>query len=265
MTSDFDKLINYIERNLSFHGTYYEKKYLKRRIRSRMKRSDSNSYREYLSKLKNDKKEQKELLDTLKVNVTKFFRNKDVWSEIDDIINNLVEEKSRPKMWSAACSDGREAYSLAMIYMENNGSTLSNNVVTATDIDDKALEKARKGIYKASRTVDIKKELSYLDNYNEYIDENENTYKVKDKVKNLCKFKHKDLIADKINRQFDLILCRNVFIYVSNEYKMPIFKSLKKALKPGGYLIIGKTETMPYELRPEFETINRRLRIHRKK
>ncbi|WGI17822.1 protein-glutamate O-methyltransferase CheR [Methanonatronarchaeum sp. AMET-Sl] len=265
MTNDFNKLINHIERKLSFHGTYYEEKYLKRRIRSRMKRTDTETYNNYLKKLKKDQQEQKELLDTLKVNVTKFFRNKDVWQEIDEIIKKLIEEKRRPKLWSAACSDGREAYSLAMLYLENNGSKLRKNIVTGTDIDDKALKKARKGIYKSSRTVDIERQLSYLDNYKKYIDVNKQTYKAKPKIKKLCKFQHKDLIADQINKKFDLILCRNVFIYVSNDYKIPIFKNLKKALNPGGYLIIGKTETMPYKLRSEFKTINRRLRIHRKK
>ncbi|OUJ18208.1 Methylase of chemotaxis methyl-accepting protein [Methanonatronarchaeum thermophilum] len=265
MTKDFNQLINYIERKLSFHGTYYEKKYLKRRIRSRMKRTKTDSYSEYLQKLKKDQNEQKELLDTLKVNVTKFFRNKDVWSEIDTIIQELMEEKRRPKMWSAACSDGREAYSLAMLYLKNNGSSLTNNIVTGTDIDEKALKKAKKGVYKSSRTVDIEKQLSYLKNHNEYIENDGQTYKIKQKIKKLCNFQHKDLIADKINKKFDLILCRNVFIYVSNDYKMPIFKSLQQALNPGGYLIIGKTETMPYKLRKDFKTINRRLRIHQKK
>lgn len=267
MTPDdeaFDRLLAYVEDELGFATSYYDDSYLDRRVSSRMRRSDTDEYAEYLDLLRDDESEQEALLDAFSVNVTSFFRNPEVWEEVRDVLRALSAERDRIRLWSAACSDGREPYSLSMLALDDPEVADGNVRITATDIDREILAAARRGVYENTRTTDIGEQLAPLDEYERYVERTDDEFAVTDPVKDLVSFERHDLINGDPKSDFDLVVCRNLFIYIDAEHKLPILETVSKSLSVGGYLVIGKTETLPETLKPAFEPVARRLRIYKK-
>jgi chemotaxis protein methyltransferase CheR len=260
----FDRLLAYVEAELGFATSYYDDSYLDRRVSSRMRRSDTDGYAEYLDLLRDDESEQQALLDAFSVNVTSFFRNPEVWEEVRSVLRALSTERGRIRLWSAACSDGREPYSLSMLARDDSEVDDASVEITATDIDSEILAAARRGVYESTRTTDIGEQLAPLDEYERYVDRDENRFAVTDRVKDLVSFERHDLINGDPKSNFDLVVCRNLFIYIDAEHKLPILETVSKSLSVGGYLVIGKTETLPDTLKPAFEPVARRLRIYKK-
>ncbi|MFC4448363.1 CheR family methyltransferase [Halorussus aquaticus] len=267
MTPDdeaFDELLDYVESELGFATSYYDDAYLDRRVSSRMRRSDTDDYAEYHDLLSGDEREQEALLDAFSVNVTSFFRNPEVWEEMRSVIRALSAERNRIRLWSAACSDGREPYSMSMLALDDPEVEDSRIRITATDIDREILAAARQGVYENTRTTDIGEQLAPLDEYERYVERDGDQFAVADEVKELVSFERHDLINGDPKSNFDLVVCRNLFIYIDTEHKLPILETVSKSLSEGGYLVIGKTETLPELLKPAFEPIARRLRIYKK-
>jgi chemotaxis protein methyltransferase CheR len=267
VTSDdetFDRLLDYVETDLGFATSYYDDSYLDRRVSSRIRRTDAEGYGEYLDLLRGDESEQGALLDAFSVNVTSFFRNPEVWEEIRSVLHTLSTERDRLRLWSAACSDGREPYSLSMLALDDPEVDDASIEITATDIDEEILAAARRGVYENTRTTDIGEQLAPLDEYERYVEREGDRFAVADAVKELVSFERHDLINGDPKTDFDLVVCRNLFIYIDAEHKFPILETVSKSLAEGGYLVIGKTETLPDALKPAFEPVARRLRIYRK-
>ncbi|MFB6299769.1 MAG: protein-glutamate O-methyltransferase CheR [Halobacteriales archaeon] len=245
-----------------FATDYYNDAYLDRRIDARVRRVGADDYAEYLDVLRSDESEEDRLLDFLSVNVTSFFRNPDVWDEIRTVLRHLTAE-GRTRVWSAACADGREPYSIGMLALDDPKIQDRNLAITATDIDAETLMAAREGVYETTQTTDIEEELEPLDEFEQYIDRDGDQFAVRDAVKRLISFEQHDLIHGDPMRDFDLVLCRNLLIYIDREYKEPIFETLHGSLQPAGYLVIGMTETLPRGYRDVFETVDKRLRVYR--
>lgn len=259
--SEFETLLDYIETETSFASSYYDDSYLDRRISARMRRTDTEDYAEYLDLLKDSQAEKEELLDTFSVNVTSFFRDGKVWSALREVMVALVEERGHIDVWSAACADGREPYSLAMLALDS-GLTKRDISILATDIDENALDRARQGVYTSTRTTSIDEELSFLDSPDEYVTTDGDQVIINDVVKDLVTFERHDLITGDPKSDFDLVLTRNVCIYVDTEYKRPILETVSNSLGPGGYLVLGQTETLPPDIKDRFEAQDPRLRIY---
>ncbi|MFC7079992.1 CheR family methyltransferase [Halorussus caseinilyticus] len=267
MTPDdeaFDRLLDYVETDLGFATSYYDDAYLDRRVSSRMRRTDTEGYDGYLDLLEDDEREQEALLDAFSVNVTSFFRNPEVWEQLRSVLRTLSAERNRVRLWSAACSDGREPYSLSMLALDDPEVDDSAIEITATDIDREILSAARRGVYESTRTTDIGEQLAPLDEYEQYVERDGDRFAVTDAVKDLVSFERHDLINGDPKSNFDLVICRNLFIYIDTEHKLPILETVSKSLSKDGYLVIGKTETLPELLKPAFEPVARRLRIYRK-
>lgn len=259
----FDRLLAYVEDELGFATSYYDDSYLDRRVSSRMRRSNTDTYEAYHDLLREDDEECDALLDAFSVNVTSFFRNPEVWEEIRPVLRELTANNRRVRLWSAACSDGREPYSLSMLALDDPEIEESRIEITATDIDREILAAARQGVYKSTRTTDIGEQLAPLSNYERFIDREGDQFAVTDDVKERVSFQRHDLINGDPKSNFDLVICRNLFIYIDTEHKLPILQTVTRSLRDEGYLIIGKTETLPESLKPTFESIERRLRIYR--
>ncbi len=229
-----------------------------------MRRSGCEEYDEYFDLLRSDEDEQRELLESMSINVTGFFRNPDVWDGIADVLADLSSERRRVKIWSAACADGREPYSLSMLVHDDRRIDERGVDIVATDISRPALRTAREGVYKESRTTDIAAELEFLDSYDRYAayDPEEGTFQISEKVKKLVTFERHDLINGRPKSGFDLVTCRNLFIYIDAEYKRAMLETISKSLREGGYLVIGKSETIPPELKSTFEAVDSRHRIY---
>ena len=260
----FDHLLEYVESELDFVTSYYDDAYLDRRISSRMRRTDTEEYEAYLELLRTDEAEQTALLDAFSVNVTSFFRNPEVWEEIRSVLRTLSAERDRVRLWSAACSDGREPYSLAMLALDDPEVDASRVEITATDIDREILAAARQGVYRSTRTTDIGEQLAPLDEYERYVERDGDQFAVADPVKELVSFERHDLISGDPKSDFDLVVCRNLFIYIDGEFKVPVLRTVKDSLRPGGYMVIGKAETVPQELRDEFTILDAELRIYQR-
>lgn len=210
-----------------------------RRIHMLMQRWAVKSYDEYYKTIAGNPEKLREFLDYLTINVTEFFRNTNRWWELKDkIIPQMYKElgHQRLKLWSAGCSTGEEPYSLAILAMETRVAT--PQPVLAADIDEGVLAKAKKGIYPKRQITNTPRE--WLPKY--FSDIDANTVQVKQNVKDKVKFKHMNLIKDRFETGFDLILCRNVVIYFGPETKSALYKKFLDALRPGGYLMTGATE-----------------------
>jgi chemotaxis protein methyltransferase CheR len=112
--------------------------------------------------------------------------------------------------------------------------------------------------------VDIEDQLSHLSNFHAYVERSERTFRMRPEVRRKVTFAKHDLINGEPKSGFDLVVCRNLFIYIDNEYKQPILETISASLKQGGILVIGKAETIPPQLKSDFEVIDGRLRIYRR-
>jgi chemotaxis protein methyltransferase CheR len=136
--------------------------------------------------------------------------------------------------------------------------------VLGTDINGDILEVAREARYETSQTTDIEDELAPLSNYRRYIERHDDTFTVRDLVRDMVEFERHDLIRGEPKSDFDLVLCRNLLIYIDSSYKEPIFETIRGSLREGGYLMIGMTETLPTAARDAFEPVYKRHRIYRR-
>jgi chemotaxis protein methyltransferase CheR len=260
----FQRLLDYVEREIGFATSYYNDAYLDRRISARMSRTDCDDYDEYRDRLRRDPEEPERLLDSLNVNVTGFFRNPETWSAVLPILRSLTETRRDATIWSVPCADGREPYTLAMLALDDASVAASRLSILASDIDPNVLDSAREGVYHTTRTTDIAAELDPLSTASEYVTREGDEFRVTDRVKSLVEFSRHDLIQDTPPQQFDLVVCRNLFIYIDSQYKRPIFETLDDAIRPGGYLVIGRTETVHREFKGTFEAVDNEQRIYRK-
>jgi len=247
----------------------YKDNYLKRRIDLRMKAIGiGSSYNEYYRFLEKNPPEYDALLDGITINVTEFFRDSDTFDAFkNEVIPQLLSEKVKRnikilRIWSAACSIGEEPYTIGIVLHEKLGPELKNFLVSihATDIDVKALSAARAGIYDA-QTLKKNSKLQ-VSRYFDAADGNDK-YRIKDNVKHLVRFQQHDLISGRKFSHFDII-CRNVMIYFGKELQSRLFLDFYDALNDGGYLIIGKTETMFGEAKEKFVPVNTKERIYKK-
>ena len=262
--ADFEDLLAYIEDELSFSTSHYNDSYLDRRVTARMRRTGSDSYAEYFDLLNGNPDEAEALLDTFSINVTSFFRNPPMWEHLRSVLRTLSAERRQVRLWSAACSDGREPYSLAMLALDDPQVDATSLSITATDISELALESARSGVYLSTRTTDIAEELVTLSDFEPYVHREEDRFSVDEAVKQLVEFRKHDLIRDGPMGTFDLVMCRNLFIYIDPAYKEPLLSTIDASLAEGGYLAIGMAETLPPEYRHAYEPVAHRSRIHRR-
>lgn len=215
------------------------KNQIHRRVHMLMQRWNINDYENYFETIKQNENKLREFLDYLTINVSEFFRNPNKWWELrDTIFPNIIKDRSskKVKIWSAGSATGEEPYSLAILSLEAKFSSIPQ--ILATDIDQGAISIAKRGSYLKRQLINTPEE--YLKRYFKTSD-NE-IYNITDEVKTRVNFQRINLIEDTFADDFDLILCRNVVIYFSSETKTNLYKKFAKALRPGGYLLVGSTE-----------------------
>ncbi len=235
---DLEDLKKWVLREFKINLSAYKSNQLHRRILSLMSRVGVNTVDEYIALLKKDESQRQKFLDFITINVTEFFRNPEIFSELKNKIESqLLPKEKNLKIWSAACSIGAEPYSIAMIL--ENLKQKGRHSILATDIDQNILERAKKGEYVSSEIKNVKKE--YLQKYFTQI---KDKYIIDAKIKSMVTFKRHDLILDNYDKGFDLIVCRNVVIYFNQDVKNEIYRKFSTSLKPGGLLFVGATESI---------------------
>ena len=260
----FQRLLGFIESEMDFESGFYNDAYLDRRITARMRRTGADDYRSYKQLLQREDEERAALLDSLSINVTGFFRNPDAWEALRGVLRDLTANNRRVKLWSAPSADGREPYSAAMLALDDPEIDARKIEILGTDINADILREARKATYETSQTTDIAEELAPLSDYSTYVDEDDDTFTVRDRVTDMVTFEQHDLIRGDPKRDFDLVFCRNLLIYIDAEFKVPIFETIRGSLTEGGYLMIGMTETLPAACRDSFEPVDKQHRIYRR-
>ncbi|AUG57550.1 CheR family methyltransferase [Acetivibrio saccincola] len=226
----------------------YKERQMKRRLNSLISKRGFEGYQQYVEALKKDFRLYEEFMSYITINVSEFYRNPDQWVKLKEIIlPMIIKENKRLKVWSAACSSGEEPYTIAMIL--NEFFPLEEIKIFATDLDKEILEKAKKGVYNEKSVANLPK--AYLQKY--FIRDG-NTYHIKDQLKKCIEFKQHNLLSDEYPSNCDLIVCRNVLIYFTEEAKIEIYKKFNRALAPSGVLFVGSTEQIllytNYNFRP---------------
>jgi len=216
----------------------YKAPQMQRRIMNLAKRNGYDTYSGYFDKVVQDKDDFAAFIEYLTINVSEFFRTPDKFAKLEtDVIPDLLKRSSKLNIWSAGCSIGAEPYSLAMIMK-----TLTPNMrhrILATDLDIEILGKAKKGEYTDNelKAIDPERKRKYFTHEGD-------KYLVSQEIKDCIEFKRHNLLKDNFESGFDLILCRNVVIYFTEEAKDQLYANFFKALKPGGILFVGATEAI---------------------
>ena len=246
-TEGLADVIGYIADRMACEPDSYSGSNLEGRISARRRRTAGEAYEESLEVLSARDDERAALFDALRNNVTSFSRNPPVWERLRDVLADLTAGGGTVRCWSAACADGREPYSIAMLARDDPDISERSIEITATDIDAEILETAREGVYESTRTTDIGEQLEPLSTPEEHvdIDADARSFAVRDRVKRMVSFEQHDLISGTPKRGYDLVLCRNLLIYIDSSYKTPIFETLTAAVEADGFLTIGKSETLP--------------------
>ena len=216
---------------------YYKEKQMRRRIDAIATKNGCSNYEEYIKILRSDKEKFEQFINFLTINVSEFYRNPDQWKILEnEVFPKLIQKFGKNlKIWSAACSTGDEPYSLVMALSRHL--PLANIKVIATDIDKQVIDTARMGLYNEKSIAGVPDDLK-----KKYFTKVGNSYQISDEIKKRVEFKEHDLLKDPYPSGCNLIVCRNVVIYFTEEAKDEIYAKFYKALATGGVLFIGSTE-----------------------
>ena len=217
----------------------YKEAQMKRRIGNLVTRNSFDSFTGYFDHVVKDKDDFAAFIEYLTINVSEFFRTPDKFSKLEtDVIPDLLKRSPSLNIWSAGCSIGAEPYSLAMILKEMTPG--KKHRILASDLDIEILAKAKRGVYMENEIKSICPQR--LKKY--FTKEPDGKYAVNQEIKNCIEFKRHNLLKDPFESNFDLILCRNVVIYFTEEAKDQLYANFFRALKPGGILFVGATEAI---------------------
>lgn len=249
MVKDYEAFKGEVFKMTKIDLTAYKERQMKRRIESLIKKNGFDDYNAYVKALKTDTKVYEEFVNYLTINVSEFFRNTSQWEVLEKEIFPYLFGKfgKRVKIWSAACSTGDEPYSLAMVL--SKFMPLSQIQIIATDIDQQILAKAQQGLYNEKSIAGVPKEFR-----NKYFEKVGPSYRVSDDIKKCITFKSHNLLKDRYPGDLDLIVCRNVLIYFTEEAKSDIYKNFNKSLKKEGILFVGSTEQIIQSVKYNFES-----------
>lgn len=249
--------------NFSFSG--YKRATLLRRIHRRMGLLHAERLSDYLALLKRQPEEVDALFKDLLINVTDFYRDPEAWKTLAvEVIRPMVRIKRQDeaiRVWVPACSTGEEAYSVAMLILDELREQKKHCpvMIFATDINEAALNIARGGSYPSGIVSHIPS--AQLHRY--FVEgANDRLYKVGQELRGALIFSAHNLVSDPPFSQLDLISCRNVLIYLEPEVQSKVLTLFRFALRPGGHLFLGSAETLG-DMKEQFEAISKKWRIFR--
>lgn len=242
-----DELYQIIKSRTGHDFSKYKESTIARRIERRMTRTDTSSLQAYIEILKEEPTEVEKLVNEFLITVTSFFRDPEAYKDLNDhiipkIISNKGDEDSPIRVWVAGCCTGEEAYSVAILFLENLRQ-LKKSIplqVFASDIDIKALELARLGRYPKTIEANMLKS-SYL---KDYFHAEEDCYVVKKSLREQIVFAEQNIISDPPFSSMELVTCRNLLIYFKQELQDKIIPLFHYSLKNDGFLFLGQSENL---------------------
>jgi two-component system CheB/CheR fusion protein len=258
-------LLTYVSQNVNMDFRNYKPATLLRRISRRMAIIHAQNLRDYQDYLRANPEEVTELVKAFLINVTGFFRDREAFDFLKDFVMPDLLDRGRQsgrilRAWSAGCSTGEEAYSIAILLAEVLGAEISewNIRIFATDLDDEAVNFARRGLYPTKLLHDLAPDL--IDRYFERAD---HSYRVSKSIRQMVIFGNQDLTRGIPFPRMDLVVCRNLLIYLKPELQHDILDLFAYSLhQTQGYLFLGKAETA----RPSkatFDLLNKKWKVYR--
>ncbi|MWV44717.1 chemotaxis protein CheR [Paenibacillus sp. HJL G12] len=234
---DYLAFIQHIKQSTGIDLSEYKEAQMKRRLTTLRVKNGYPTFASFYDAITKDKALFYEFLDRMTINVSEFWRNPNRWEVLRDVILSelTLGGKRRLKVWSAACSTGEEPYTLAMI-LDGKG-VLGDTSLVATDIDEGAIAKAKQGLYMERSLKDVPPDVA-----SRYFTQEGSMYKFSEQLKKNVQFRKQNLLLDRFEDAHDLIVCRNVMIYFTEEAKNKLYHKFASALRPGGYLFVGSTE-----------------------
>lgn len=245
--------------------TYYKQTTLNRRIRRRMLLYKLEKLEDYARYLQNNPTEVMALYQDALIHVTSFFRDPESFEALKSQVFPIITKDKSPgtpiRIWIAGCATGEEAYSVAICLLEFLAERLPRLPIQiyATDVSETAIEHARNGIYSPSQVANVSSERLYR--FFVQVDDN---YQISKHVREICVFARQNLIGDPPFSRLDLIICRNVLIYLGTPLQKKLLPIFHYGLKSKGFLMLGTSETVG-EFTNLFAIIDKKNKIYAKK
>ena len=252
-----------LKQQQNFDLTSYKSVNMKRRLAAYMRSRGCVDPLHYSDELADKIDEQKQLIAALGVHVSQFFRNASTFSALEsrilpELLRMSRRQNSKLRIWSVGCAHGEEPYSVALLLkkMLKKGDQIA---IIGTDLNPDALKRAKNGYYPPDRLKDVPPEMLA-----KYFNGNAPLYQIKEEVRHLVQFFRHDIISEEVFYRADLILCRNLLIYFAREKQQQVLELLARVLSPGGYLILGRAETLAPDCRNLFFCVDPAERIYRR-
>lgn len=236
MHKSYEAFLGDVHKLIGVDLSGYKRPQMERRINNLMRSVNADNYEDYIRILRENKEHYNKFLSHITINVSEFFRNPQQWDVLrDKVIPSFLLGANSLKIWSAGCSTGEEPYTLAILLSEYFPRL--DFQILASDLDNQVLQKAQEGYYSEKALVNLPKNL-----VNKYFTGFGERMQVKAPLKQKIKFVQHNLLKDPFGSKYDIILCRNVVIYFTEETKNKLYLRFHDALRPGGVLFIGSTE-----------------------
>jgi two-component system CheB/CheR fusion protein len=244
---------------------HYKLPTIKRRLFRRMALHRLNEVSDYVRLLRSDPAEVRNLYQDLLIHVTRFFREPESFeSMVRDVFPVLVQGRPQEhpiRAWVSGCATGEEAYSLAIVlveFLQKNQLDIPVQIF-ATDVSEMAVDQARTGVFPPSIEDDVGP-----DRLRRFFSKHDGGYRVTKMIRDLCVFARQDLTKDPPFSRLDLILCRNVLIYMDTTLQKKLLSVFHYALNATGFLVLGQAETVGAQA-TLFSLVDKKFRVHRKK
>jgi two-component system CheB/CheR fusion protein len=241
---------------------------LNRRVLHRMAMTGCGDIEEYFNRLISDSCEMEKLMDIVTIHVTEFFRDLDVFRALErGYVPALIDEKTDAghgvfRAWSAGCSTGQEAYSMAMMIDRavKNVSPNTHIEVFGTDVSEDSCRTARKGLYSGENVESLPADIR-----DGYFEKEGRSWRVTTGLRSLVRFAAHDIFAAPPYSNLDLIMCRNVMIHFEHMVRDEVIVNFHRSLQGRGLLVLGKSEALTGPLEYLFELVEPRCKIYRKR
>ena len=247
----------------NFDLNSYKAVNMKRRLAAYLRSGNCQDPQQYSIALEDCADEQKKLIAALGIQVSQFFRNPSTFSVLEkrvlpELLRLSRRQNSKLRIWSVGCAHGEEPYSVALL-LKKMQQKEDQVAILGTDLSHEALKRAKSGYYTADRLKDVP-----ADVLQKYFTGHPHLYQITAEIRHLVQFFRHDIISEEAFYRADLILCRNLLIYFAREKQQQVLELLAGALSPGGYLVLGRAETLAPDCRNLFHCVDPAERIYRR-
>lgn len=240
----FQTIIRHIRRQTGIDFSKYKEATLRRQIARRMSALQVGTLKDYIAYIEHHREEIEILTKNFLISVTSFFRDKEAFNALGKLLDKIVKEKRSGdtlRIWVPGCATGEEAYSIALMLASKARQRLAGLRVQVfgTDIDGVATAQARRGEYAESTVINLQGNLLH-----NYFANNGRLFRIDKSIRDMVVFSRHDVAQDPPFKNMDLISCRNLLIYFKPSLQEQLFKLFHYALRPGGHLFLGKSESL---------------------